>query len=102
MIHRCFFGKWRVPYPNRHPFEIITKVAKENVRPEIDPLMPPPFVDILTKCWHPDPQTRPNCEEILQLLQVAHKDYKLHKDIWNSFYTKPSRETMNRQQSSVF
>jgi len=86
MVYRCVNGKWRVPYPNKHPFEIITKVAKENLRPEVNEWMPPLLVELLTKCWEPEFSKRPTCEELGKLLETIHQSYKVNKSEWNRIY----------------
>jgi hypothetical protein len=45
MTWRAFTGKWRLPYPNTHPFAIIKLVVEKGNRPELDNSMPP----LLTK-----------------------------------------------------
>src|SRR5690348_8950469 len=95
MVHRVFYGEWRLPYPNKHPFEVITKVSKEHFRPELDASMPPMIVELVKQCWHAVPTQRPNCEQILEALMKIEEEFVAHKDTWTKIYTKVPRQPHN-------
>jgi len=75
-----------VPYPNKHPFEIISKVSKEDLRPIIDERLPLSLTNILKQTWDHNPAGRPNCQQVLQMLNAACTEFNANKEKWTMQY----------------
>jgi hypothetical protein len=44
-------------------------IAYQDWRPETPPDCPPGYVDLMTSCWHEDPEQRPTAQQLLKRLQ---------------------------------
>ena len=74
LTHRCIAGTYLKPYYEhknlKYDFQIIIQTAKHNLRPSIHSTCPPPFADIMHKCWDPIPDNRISFDQILSQLQA--------------------------------
>ena len=44
-------------------------IAYQDWRPEVPPDCPPGYVELMTSCWHEDPEQRPTAQQLLKRLQ---------------------------------
>lgn len=49
-------------------------IAYQDWRPDVPADCPPEFADLMTACWHEDPQLRPNAQQLLNTLQKLFVD----------------------------
>ncbi|PRP74807.1 hypothetical protein PROFUN_06668 [Planoprotostelium fungivorum] len=99
MMWRCYYGKWRLPFPNLFPFAIVTQVSKMNKRPDIDPNMPAPLLKLLQACWNADPEQRPTCGQIVSALECIIADYEQDDSGWTTAPPQPAPELKNSSSS---
>lgn len=65
------------PYQGENFREVLRKVCNRrfNKRPEIPVMCPPKLVDLMKKCWSPDPSYRPSARDLdLTLMDMNIKD----------------------------
>jgi len=55
----------KLPYNGMNKETLIEQVINNNQRPKIRQYIPSPFFDLLTLCWHHDPNIRPSFEVIM-------------------------------------
>jgi hypothetical protein len=53
-------------------------VAYQNWRPTVPPECPPGYAEIMTACWHQDPEQRPTVQQLLRSLQKLYVGEKQH------------------------
>jgi hypothetical protein len=51
------------------PFAALFAVAYQNWRPVVPDNCPPGFAELMTACWHQDPEQRPTVQQLLSTLQ---------------------------------
>ena len=54
----------KLPYNGMNKATLIEQVINNNQRPKIKQYIPSPFFNLLTFCWHRDPNVRPSFEGI--------------------------------------
>ncbi|PKA48801.1 Serine/threonine-protein kinase HT1 [Apostasia shenzhenica] len=59
-----------MPYFNLSFTEVSYGVVRQNLRPEIPRCCPNSLANIMKKCWDPNPDKRPNMEEVVRLLEA--------------------------------
>lgn len=61
-----------IEYPDiKFDFQIITVVARDNLRPTIPPEVPDVIANLIEQCWHQDFEVRPSCSTILAILDTV-------------------------------
>lgn len=71
VANRFVKGKYEAPYDEYSinlDFQIFLRVAEQNLRPTIPEGCPTSFVQLLHQCLHPEPETRPNSGQIVEIL----------------------------------
>uniref|UniRef100_A0A6B2L1P1 Protein kinase domain-containing protein n=1 Tax=Arcella intermedia TaxID=1963864 RepID=A0A6B2L1P1_9EUKA len=86
MVYKIIHSGYVTPY-SEYPqilfdFQIIIAVAKKNIRPTMPSQTPPILAQLITVLWDINPTSRPNCDELLSVLKILHKDYFVYKDEW--------------------
>jgi len=71
---------------------IIVAVATENLRPTIPPNSPPILRYLVETCTKPQPKDRPECPDVLTLLEKAETNYKENKEEWENIILKKKVE----------
>lgn len=59
----------RVPFPDKTRDSFVQTVSIEGERPELDPLWPLPFQELLTNCWAKQASDRPTFKDIVHELR---------------------------------
>lgn len=77
---RCVSKQYKPPY-SEYPFisfdfQIIIQTSQNGLRPTIPPQCPPVITTLIQRCWHPDPNSRPTCAEILTTLEALGGEIK--------------------------
>jgi len=88
MAFRCMTGTYEQPFSEFKQivfdFQIIIQSAKKDARPTIPANCPQAYVDLVNRCWHKDPDSRPTTEEVLQQLKEVENVYNANKAAWDS------------------
>ncbi|MED6106355.1 hypothetical protein PIB30_004130 [Stylosanthes scabra] len=58
----------KLPYEHLSPLQAAVGVVQKGLRPKIPRHTHPMLVELLNRCWHQDPSSRPNFSEILEFL----------------------------------
>jgi len=91
-IHQRPFAEFPYSGPNADLL-IIVAVSTENLRPTIPPNTPPILRFLVEKCTKPQPNDRPDCHDILDLLEKADTNYKENKEEWERCIVKEKRDS---------
>ncbi|KAL9249121.1 Serine/threonine-protein kinase 52-like protein [Drosera capensis] len=59
-----------IPYPNLSFADLSVAVVRQNVRPEIPKCCPSSLASIMKKCWDPNPDKRPDMDDVVKLLEA--------------------------------
>ena len=64
MLYECYSRQ--DPYTGENPHEVLKNVCdpRKNKRPEIPTVCPPKIIDVMKKCWSPDPSSRPQAQDL--------------------------------------
>jgi hypothetical protein len=93
LLNRCITGVYQKPYSEhknlKFDFQVIVQTAKHGVRPTIPSSCPPPFVELMKKCWDADPDKRPDFTTIIKELIVI-------KDLFEK--EKAAKALLHKQQ----
>ncbi|GBB98851.1 hypothetical protein RclHR1_03340012 [Rhizophagus clarus] len=75
----------RKPFWDRkHNTELIIEICK-GLRPPIITNAPEGYIDLMKKCWHPDPEKRPSPVEILgKIIEIRNNEQKNYTEIIKS------------------
>ena len=64
------------------------------IRPTFSEKVPQEWRELITKCWDPNPDVRPECAEVLARVQELEKQYKEKKlPEWDGLRTIPSNQS---------
>nr|GMC67705.1 serine/threonine-protein kinase STY17-like [Ipomoea batatas] len=70
-----------IPYAFLTPLQAALGVVQQGLRPTVPKDTHPKIVELLEKCWQPDPNQRPEFSEILEILnQVGDDGEEKHKE----------------------
>lgn len=58
-----------IPYPGYTPLQAAVGVVQRGLRPTIPPSCHPVVAQVMQYCWQPDPSSRPEFEQIVELLK---------------------------------
>ena len=85
---RGITGEYQVPFKEYNlpmPFQILIKVAKEDLRPTISPKCPEPFKELITTVWDKNPTKRPSISKLIEILRnMIVTEYFPNKYEWDS------------------
>eukprot|EP01098_Paradermamoeba_levis_P015947 TRINITY_DN8376_c0_g1_i1.p1 TRINITY_DN8376_c0_g1~~TRINITY_DN8376_c0_g1_i1.p1 ORF type:complete len:253 (+),score=79.46 TRINITY_DN8376_c0_g1_i1:89-847(+) len=88
LVHRCIKQKYERPFAEfanlKFDFQIIIQSAKQKLRPTIPPSTPSNLRDLIALCFSPEPEKRPNCQEVLEVLKSCLEDYRKNTEVWNA------------------
>ncbi|EXX70515.1 Rad53p [Rhizophagus irregularis DAOM 197198w] len=72
-----FIATLRQPFQNcAHDIYLALDICEENKRPEINKLEAPEcYIDLMKRCWDPDPNNRPDTNKICKLIELFHRSY---------------------------
>lgn len=106
LAFRCITGTYEQPFSEFKQivfdFQIIIQSAKKDSRPTIPEKCPTAFSDLINRCWHKDPDSRPTTDEVLQQLRDLEKLYSANSSEWDSIRTPsviPEEEEEEKQTS---
>lgn len=88
IVHRVIVGKHMRPYGEYpkiiHDFQIIVQAATRNLRPTLPPSTPAEIEKVFSLCINSDPDVRPSCEELLEILENIKNVYNENKEKWDT------------------
>lgn len=94
LAHRCINRVYAQPYSEYthivFDFQIIIQTAKNNLRPTIPATCPQVYVDLIKRCWDPEPDNRPETEELIQMVRDLQNEYSQNKEAWDSAIKLPT------------
>jgi len=101
LVYRLITWQYQRPY-KEYPnlvldFQIIVQVAKNGLRPTIPAECPPSLASCITKCWSSNPDDRPPCSQVLEILRDLKQEYDLNPSKWESCI----RHRVSRSESSL-
>mmetsp|Transcript_4623 Transcript_4623/g.8855 ORF Transcript_4623/g.8855 Transcript_4623/m.8855 type:complete len:762 (+) Transcript_4623:30-2315(+) len=69
----------QIPYRGTglSPTQLVVKVVRDNLRPDIPEQCPKQYAKLMEKCWHPDPEGRPSFALVLKVLETFMKEPSL-------------------------
>ncbi|GAQ86356.1 ATMRK serine/threonine protein kinase-like [Klebsormidium nitens] len=76
-----------IPYAGLTPLQAAIGVVQRQLRPTLPPVCPPRLFSLAERCWHPNPQMRPEFSEILMILEDCIKP--IRKSFFGSSKKKP-------------
>jgi len=93
---------WSTPYKGENPHFVMMKVASQGHRLDIDESWDPFFKDLVAKCWHATPTSRPSFADITEMIMTCDKETELvkYKGDWrDTTKTFRKKKAMNRANS---
>lgn len=81
MVLDCYFInslRTSYPYNGMNKETLIEQVINKNQRPKIRQYIPSLFFNLLTLCWHRDPNVRPSFEVIMTELVLLSSQMGVH------------------------
>lgn len=88
ILTRLLYGKHSRPYGEyryiRHDFQIVIQAASKGIRPTLPKQTPEQLREIYDRCVHENPENRPSCTELLDLLDIVKKTYEENKASWDA------------------
>ncbi|GAM28464.1 hypothetical protein SAMD00019534_116400 [Acytostelium subglobosum LB1] len=92
LIVRCMKARYERPFSEykniQYDFQILVMTYKSNLRPTIPANCPEVFANLVTMCWDADPEKRPTCPEILDVLQGLERQYQDNRKKWDKLREK--------------
>eukprot|EP01125_Pyxidicula_operculata_P011097 TRINITY_DN3622_c0_g1_i3.p1 TRINITY_DN3622_c0_g1~~TRINITY_DN3622_c0_g1_i3.p1 ORF type:complete len:107 (-),score=15.65 TRINITY_DN3622_c0_g1_i3:130-450(-) len=85
--------------------------ASQNCRPSIPKCCPDILNSIVSKCWHNDPEKRPDASIVDEMLRDAKKQYHSEEEEWDEkravkkidhVHKRPSRDTLKHMQRTQY
>ena len=67
-----------------YEFQVIIAVAQKVKRPTLPAKCPGLFADLIKQCWKENPVDRPNCVQLLSMLQNIQLEYEKNTKKWDS------------------
>jgi len=87
MAVRTCTGKYSIPYSEYKQlvfdFQIIIQTAKKDLRPTFPKNIPPVLKELISRCWDPKPENRPETSELITILQEVEKNYQDNQADWD-------------------
>ena len=94
LISRCIQGTYERPYGEyKHlvfDFQIIIQTAKKGLRPTIPQSCPSGWAGLIRNCWEASADRRPECAEVLGILENLRKEYEAAPASWDSLRMMPA------------
>lgn len=59
----------QLPFNGRDPLAVAVEVVKLGLRPVIDSNIPTRVANLISECWHQDPNKRPPLENVMSILR---------------------------------
>eukprot|EP01133_Synstelium_polycarpum_P003936 gene3936-4557_t len=107
MVQRVITGTYQRPF-HEHPIsmdiQIIILTSKSKVRPKIIGSCPEALKALIISCWDENPDVRPTCEDILDILGSLHKTFDADREQWDTLRTRAVKSvnvTRHRSTNSV-
>lgn len=80
LVTRCITGRYVLPFSEfthiRAEYKLLIEVSKDNIRPSLHPDTPEPLAQLITSCWHQDPNIRPVIQDVVQQLEQLKELYE--------------------------
>lgn len=88
LVARCIYGVHANPFAEykesiNFEFQVFIQTAKNGLRPTMPPTCPPMMVELICWMWHGDMKKRPNSLQVLDKLELIHRDYLSKKPLWD-------------------
>ena len=71
-------------------FQIIIQTAKKGLRPTTPQSCPSGWADLIRNCWEASADRRPECAEVLGILENLRKEYEAAPASWDSLRMMPA------------
>lgn len=106
ILSRLLTGKHTRPYAEytyiRHDFQIVIQAASKGIRPTMPHNTPQILKDLYLRCVEHDPNNRPSCMELLDILEKVKSLYEVNKDSWdNLLLIKETKENAPTKETEI-
>jgi len=104
VVNRAITGEYLRPYHDiKMEFVILTQAHQKGRRPPLPDILPNSFRDLITLCWDPDYEKRPDAKKLLSLLQQLHDEYHMNLESWDKvcYATKTKVEKVKNEEVQV-
>jgi ankyrin repeat protein len=95
LVERCVLREYQRPYAEfkhlQFDFQIIIQTAKNDLRPTISKQVPKEFNELIVRTWAKEADTRPECRELLEILEKMEATYLADPQEWDALI-KPEGE----------
>ena len=65
----------KFPFENYNTPQLVVAVCERNERPPLPADCLLEFKRLIEYCWHPDPNQRPSCSEVVAVLEKLNKEF---------------------------
>jgi serine/threonine protein kinase len=100
MVNRCTKGFYEKPFSEYteliYDFQILMQAAQQGRRPSIPSACPVAVEVLIHKCLDQNPEKRPECKQILQLLMIIENEYLENKTDWDNRTRRTSANTLQQ------
>eukprot|EP01125_Pyxidicula_operculata_P011747 TRINITY_DN3849_c0_g1_i3.p1 TRINITY_DN3849_c0_g1~~TRINITY_DN3849_c0_g1_i3.p1 ORF type:complete len:674 (+),score=195.78 TRINITY_DN3849_c0_g1_i3:382-2403(+) len=87
-VQRCLKGVYSAPYSEysfiKIEVTILLQAATKKLRPTVPENCPESLMNLIHEAWKQEKEERPDCDQLLEKLQVIRQEYLEKKDSWDS------------------
>jgi hypothetical protein len=87
LVTRLVTGTYERPYSEytyiNFDFQIVIQAAKKGIRPSIPDGCPGPVSDLIKRLWSRQPEERPDCSQLLEIIKKLEHTYRENKSEWD-------------------
>ena len=99
-----FVATGKQPFADCAHDNVLASNICKGIRPEINKLeIPESYINLMEKCWSPNPDNRPNAIEIKDFIQLFYNDEEVKKQVKEvEKYRKPNLNNQTIHQQAYY